>query len=92
MLTFIDVFGLYRNLYRLLIGIYFILVSLYARKRDRRANVFPLTLGLYGSNFVDVIEAIKLLATLNRRIKIYILDIGNILLVAFTIAFLSNIP
>lgn len=75
-----------------MIGIYFILVSLCARKRDRRANVFPLTLGPHGSNFVDVIEAIKLLATLDRRIKVYILGIGNVLLVAFTIAFLSNMP
>lgn len=68
------------------------LASLCARKRDRRANVFPLTLGLYGSNFVDVVEAIKLLATLNRGIEVYILGIGNVLLVAFTIAFLSNMP
>lgn len=92
LLTFIDIFGLYRNLYRLLIGIYFILVSLYARKRDRRANVFPLTLGPYSSNFVDIVEAIKLLATLNQGIEVYIPDRGNILLVAFTIVFLSNIP
>lgn len=84
-------FGLYCNLYRLLIGIYFILVLLSSRERDRRANVFPLTLGLYGSNFVDIVEVIKLLTVLDRSVKVYIPRIGTILLIAFTFAFLSNI-
>lgn len=92
LLTFIDVFSLYRNLYRLLIGIYFILALLYGYKRNRRVNVFPLTLGPYSSNFVDIVEAIKLLAVLDRGVEVYILGIGNILLIAFTLAFLSNIP
>lgn len=92
LITFINAFSLYRNLYRLLIGIYFILVLLSSRERDRRANVFPLILGPYSLNFVDVVEAIKLLAVLNRGIKVYILGIGNVLLIAFTFAFLSNIP
>lgn len=92
LITFINAFSLYRNLYRLLIGIYFILVSLSSRERDRRANVFPLIFGLYSLNFADVVEAIKLLTVLNRGIKVYILGIGNVLLIAFTFAFLSNIP
>lgn len=92
LITFIDAFGLYRNSYRLLIGIYFILVLLSARERDRRSNVFPLTLGPYSSNFADVVEAIKLLAVLNRGVEVYILGIGKILLVVFTLAFLSNMP
>lgn len=92
LLTFIDAFGLYRNLYRSLIGIYFIIAALNAYERDRRANVFPLILRLYGSNFADIVEAIKLLAILNRGIEVYILGIGKVLLIAFTLAFLSNIP
>lgn len=92
LIIFIDAFGLYRNLYRSLIGIYFIIAVLNTRKRDRRANVFPLILRLYGSNFVDIVEAIKLLAILNRGIEVYILGTGKILLVAFTLAFLSNMP
>lgn len=90
LLTFIDAFGLYRNLYRSLIGIYFIIVALSTRKRDRRANVFPLILGLYRSNFADIVEAIKLLAILDRGIKVHIPRAGKVLLVAFTIAFLGN--
>lgn len=92
LIIFINMFGLYCNLYRLLIGIYFILVLLSSRERDRRANVFPLTLGLYGSNFVDIVEVIKLLTVLDRSVEVYIPRIGTILLIAFTFAFLSNIP
>lgn len=92
LIIFINMFGLYCNLYRLLIGIYFILVLLSSRERDRRANVFPLTLGLYGLNFVDIVEVIKLLTVLDRSVKVYIPRIGTILLIAFTFAFLSNIP
>lgn len=90
LLTFIDAFGLYRNLYRSLIGIYFIIAALSTRKRDRRANVFPLTLGLYRSNFTDVVEAIKLLVILDRGVEVYIPRAGKVLLVAFTIAFLGD--
>lgn len=92
LITFIDAFRLYRNLYRSLIGIYFIIVAMNSRERNRRANVFLLTLSLYGSNFVDVIEAIKLLASLDRGIEVLILGQGLVLLVAFTFAFLSNVP
>lgn len=92
LLTFIDVFGLYRNLYRLLIGIYFILALLCGYERNRRVNVFPLTLGPHSSNFADIVEAIKLLAVLDRGVEVYILGIGNVLLIAFTLAFLSNMP
>lgn len=55
-------------------------------------NVFPLILSPYSSNFADVVEAIKLLAILDRGVEVYILGIGNVLLIAFTLAFLSNIP
>lgn len=92
LMIFIDTFSLYRNLYRLLIGIYFILVLLSSRERDRRANVFPLILGPYGSNFADIVEAIKLLAVLDCSVEVYIPRIGTVLLIAFTFAFLSNMP
>lgn len=91
LLTFINAFGLYRNLYRSLIGIYFIIIVLSTRKCDRRANIFPLILGLYRSNFADIVEAIKLLAILDRGIKVHIPRAGKVLLVAFTIAFLGDI-
>lgn len=92
LITFINAFRLYRNLYRLLIGIYFIVATLSARERNRRANVLPLILGPYRSNFANVVEAIKLLAVLDRSVKVYIPRIGTVLLVAFTFAFLRDMP
>lgn len=92
LITFINAFGLYRNLYRLLIGIYFIIAILSARERNRRANVLPLTLSPYRSNFTNIVEAIKLLTILDRSVKVYIPRIGTVLLIAFTFAFLRDMP
>lgn len=92
LITFIDTFGLYRNSYRSLIGIYFIIVVMNSRERNRRANIFPLTLSLYSSNFADVIDTIRLLVSLDRGIEVLILGQGLVLLVAFILAFLSNMP
>lgn len=92
LITFIDTFRLYRNSYRSLIGIYFIIVVMNSRERNRRANIFPLTLSLYSSNFVDVIDTIRLLVSLDRGIEVLILGQGLVLLIAFILAFLSNIP
>lgn len=90
LITFINAFSLYRNSYRLLIGIYFIIAALNVRKRDRRANVFPLMLGPYSSNFADVVKAIKLLSILDRGVEVYIPSIGTVLLLAFTLYFLRD--
>lgn len=92
LITFINVFRLYRNLYRLLIGIYFIIAVLSTRERNRQANVLPLILSPYRSNFANVVEAIKLLTVLDRSVKVYIPRIGTVLLVVFTFAFLRDIP
>lgn len=67
LLCFINSFGLYRNIYRKLIGIYFIATSLTAQQRNRRTNVLLFILGPYGSNIDDIIKAIGLiLRTLDR--------------------------
>lgn len=92
LLSFINTFGLYRNVYRSLIGIYYIPTSMNTRKRTRRANCFALTLGPYRSNFPDVVKALSLLAGLDRSIEVQILGIGKVMLIAFTYAFISNIP
>lgn len=92
LITFIDTFGLYRNSYRSLIGIYFIIVAMNSRERNRRANMFPLTLSLHSSNFADVVDTVRLLASLDRGIEVLILGQGIVLLVAFILAFLSNMP
>jgi hypothetical protein len=48
-MMFTDGFGAYRNAYRSLMGVYLLLAGLPIHERNnKRANVFPLTLG---SNF-----------------------------------------
>lgn len=69
---------------------YYILVSINTRKRTRRANCFVLTLSLYRSNFPNVVKALSLLTTLDRGIEVYIPRTGNVLLVAFTYAFIGD--
>ena len=90
-MTFIDAFGLYRNRRRSLMGMYLIPASLPFSERQRRANVFPLTLGPHGSNFSDVIGALKSLITLDRGA---IVDIHGeeVLLCAFTHAYIGDMP
>lgn len=92
LLSFIDTFSLYRNVYCSLIGIYYIPISINTRKRTRRANCFTLTLGPYRSNFPDVVKALSLLVGLDRSIEVQILGIGKVILIAFTYAFISNMP
>ena len=64
-LVFIDGFGLYRNSYRSLIGVYAIVAGLTAEDRNRQANVFPLTLSPHGSNFVDTVKSFGSLGALD---------------------------
>lgn len=91
LLSFINTFGLYRNVYRTLIGMYYIPAAMNTRKRTRRTNCFILTLGLYRSNFSDIVKALGLLTALDRGIEVYILGTSNVLLVAFTYAFIGDI-
>lgn len=93
LLTFIDGFGLYRNAYRTLMGFYFIFAGLSFHERARRANVLPFTLGPHGSNFSDVLMAIRCLAALERGIEVQLPGIpGTVILVAYTLAFIGDMP
>jgi hypothetical protein len=92
LMTFIDGFGLYRNSYRTLIGVYAIFAGLSFQERARRANVIPLTLGPHGSNFADVVDALKAgLIPLDRGIETEI-NGETVRLCVFTHAFLGDMP
>lgn len=58
MLNFTDDFGLYRNMYRALMGFYMQNGAFTILERKRRTNVFPLTIGPYSSNLEGMIQAI----------------------------------
>lgn len=59
LLTFIDGFGLFRNMYRTLMGVYLIIASFSFKEKVRRSDVLPLTLGPHGANFDDVVNSLQ---------------------------------
>ncbi|RPA93134.1 hypothetical protein L873DRAFT_1598834, partial [Choiromyces venosus 120613-1] len=56
--TFVDGFGLYRNNYRSLTGVYLVPSSLPFRERTRLVNTFPLTLGPHGCSVSSIFETL----------------------------------
>ncbi|KAN0117108.1 hypothetical protein V8E51_003085 [Hyaloscypha variabilis] len=90
-LTFIDSFGLYRNMYRSLLGVYIILASLNLRQRSRRVNIFPLTLGSHASKFDDALSSIAGIAELDKGAELTINNEKK-WVVAFTHGFLGDMP
>lgn len=91
LLMFIDGFGLYRNMYRSLMGVYMIPASFLFQEHNRRANVLPLTLGPHGSNFDNVIKAMHALYTLDggRVLKI---NEQDVFVSVFTLAYIGDMP
>lgn len=91
LLFYIDVFGLYRNMYRALIGVYLFVARLTNKERSRRANIIPLTLGLYGCNLAEVIDTISaIVAALDTGIEMELVDSTRIIVYAPILAFLGN--
>jgi hypothetical protein len=70
MVCFVDGFGLYRNMYRTVMGVYLTLASMNIRHRTRQANMFPLTLGPHASNFGDVISGISGFTELDKGLEL----------------------
>jgi hypothetical protein len=91
LLTFIDGFGLYRNSYRSLMGMYLIMASLSFQDRTRRANVLPLTLGPHGSNFSDVVDALQLMAELDGGVEMMI-NGERVQVMVFTHYYIGDMP
>lgn len=90
--TFIDGFGLYRNMYRSLMGYYFIHASLDTTERNRQANVFPLTLRPHGANLADVVEAIGPSLSLFEEGMTVSINGEEVLVFAFTFAYIGDMP
>lgn len=88
---FADAFGLYRNIYRSLIGIYYILAGLTIQERNRTTNVFPLILRLYSSNIARVVETIGIFLRALNSSKIIDIDGRKVILYTITFVFLGDI-
>ena len=92
LLCFMDAFGLYRNMYRSLMGIYLIFAGLSVKERKRRSNVLPLTFGPHGSELKDVCEALKPgIAALDRGLSIVINGQKQVVC-AFIMVWLGDMP
>ncbi|KAI1743589.1 hypothetical protein F4680DRAFT_349780 [Xylaria scruposa] len=56
---YVDAFGLYRNMYRSLLGVYIIGEFFTQRRRLKKHGVIPLTLGPYGADIADIFKALS---------------------------------
>lgn len=92
LMIFIDDFDLFRNAYRFLMSIYVILASMTLTKRNRRANVFSITLESHELELSNVINAISLsLTQLDREIFTQIEDDETILLCVYILTFINDL-
>lgn len=90
--TFIDGFGLYRNMYRSLLGYYITPAGLNHIERNRRTNIFPMTLGPHGSTLTDVVEAIGPRLTEFEAGSVINIHGTSTLVFAFTFCFTGDMP
>ncbi|KAL7816993.1 hypothetical protein V8C44DRAFT_269620 [Trichoderma aethiopicum] len=87
--TFIDGFGLFRNSYRTLVGMYMTIAGLNADERRRRANTLPILLSPHGSVFEDAIDALRCFIPLDKGI---VVDINGAptLMCVFTLCYVGD--
>lgn len=91
LLTFIDGVGIFRNSYRSLMGFYITLASLSARERTLPRNILALIFGPHGSDFGDVVKALKSMAHLDKGL---ILEVNGVAtrICAWTMAYTADMP
>ncbi|KAL7818066.1 hypothetical protein V8C44DRAFT_211757 [Trichoderma aethiopicum] len=90
-MVFIDGFGLYRNSYRSLIGVYTIVAALSGEDRHRQANIFPIALSPHGSNFNDTINALQSLGKLDRGVRATI-NGEEVVICVPTLCYIGDMP
>ena len=81
-------------MYRNIMGIYMIPACLSAAERAKSTNIYPIALGPHGSNFHDVVMALKRLSTLESGLNVERnnMQYGETRLVAFCCAYLGDMP
>ena len=77
LLTFIDGFGLYRSMYKSVMGKYYCIGSLERAEAIKQDNIILGTLGPHGSNFGDVLKALEPMKALDQGMHM-MLDGNNI--------------
>ena len=91
LLTFIDEFELYCNMYKTLMSMYVMFAAFSFRERTRQVNVLSLTLESHESNFFDVIAVLRSsLTSLERDELLKLNDKQKIFLCVFILSFLED--
>lgn len=90
-LTFADGFGLYRVMYKALMGVYNEITALPKAEHSRQINIFPLTLGPHGSNLVDVMKTLEPMTALDKGLIVKI-NGESVVLCAPILAFTGDMP
>lgn len=91
-LLFVDGFGLYRTMYRSLIGIYIIMATLNHKERSRSEAMYTMAFGPHAANFSDVMKALEpQLKELDRGCDITI-NGRKLRLFSYPIGFLGDMP
>lgn len=91
LLVFIDGVGIYRNAYRSLLAMYVTLANLNAHERSRPRNILPVVFGPHGSDFGDVVKALKSMQHLDRGL---VMEVNGVLtrICAWTMCFTGDMP
>ncbi|KAI2639358.1 hypothetical protein GGS21DRAFT_488295 [Xylaria nigripes] len=88
---FIDAFGLYRTMYRSLLGVYLIGEFFSERLRLRKKSIFPLTLGPFAAEKADVIKALYHIRELDHGKKLMV-NGKQTFVCAFTQCIVGDMP
>ncbi|KAI1430453.1 hypothetical protein GGR50DRAFT_690442 [Xylaria sp. CBS 124048] len=88
---FVDAFGLYRNMYRSIEGLYYIPQFFDIRIRNRRSSVITATLGPYGAQRADVFKALAHSSRLDRGTEL-IVNGKPIFVCSFVAAIIGDMP
>ncbi|GAW12819.1 hypothetical protein ANO14919_021900 [Xylariales sp. No.14919] len=88
---FVDAFGLYRNMYRSIMGMYYITQFFDASIRNRRSTVFTATLGPFGADLGDVFKVLLPSTQLDRG-KELIIRGEKIFVCSFVSAIIGDMP
>lgn len=88
---FIDAFGLFRNMYRSIMGFYLIPQFLEKKIRNRRKSLLPLTLGPFGASLADIVESLAHLASLDEGLE---LQVGGrtVFICSFIASIIGDMP
>lgn len=88
---FIDTFGLFRNMYRSLMGFYLIPQFLSKERRNKRKSPIPLTLGPFGSKLSDVVECLAHITELDEGLELQI-NGQPVFVCSFVAAIIGDMP